>query len=113
MSESLFALLRDPALSTGIALSATTLVAAAAGAIVFLTVKAQRRIEQIDAAQAEAAMRMMAEVKRLSTMVTQQRAEEIGEVLRRGRAEAKQQDAARPRGGDAYPLRQPLRKTIH
>ena len=46
-------------------------------------------------------------------MVTQQRAEEIGEVLRRGRAEAKQQDAARPRGGDAYPLRQPLRKTIH
>jgi hypothetical protein len=122
MPELLLAIVRDPAIALGAAVAA----ALAWAAFPITLIALRRRLDRIESAQVDTAAYVAADLKRLGTMIVQQRADQIGGALRRSHPEtgelptiaaqaqrsvnADEQLAQKLGGGS---ITQPLRKTVH
>lgn len=113
MADKVLALLGDPAISVGATVLAAFAAAAAAVTLPLALIAIRRRLDAIDAAQAETAAYLAGEIQRLTRMLAQQRAVQIKQAVRRSPLHETQRPEAakRPAGDDA--IRQPLRKTVH
>lgn len=122
MPELLQVILRDPGIALGAAMVAALASALAWAAFPITLIALRRRLDRIEAAQAETAAYVATELKRHGVMIGQQQANQIGEALRRSQPEltalaqaALQSSAdkqlAEKLGGKA--VTQPLRKTVH
>ena len=75
---------------------------------------ARKRLDAIDAAQAESAAFMAGEMKRIANAIAHQRAKDIGDALRQTKSTTQRRRAAIAAAPtDAPFVTQPLRKTIH
>lgn len=126
MPELLLAIVRDRAIALGAAVAAALAAALAWAAFPITLVALRRRLDRIEAAQAETAAYVAADLKRLGAMIVQQRADQIGDALRRSHPEtgelpktaAQAQRSANADDQFAQKLggrsvTQPLRKTVH
>ncbi len=114
MSETVLTILRDPTVSLAALAVAFAAAAAAWATLPLMLIAVRRRLDAIESAQAETAAFMASETKRLALMIAQQRAEQIGESLRRTSIPAQDRPTERSSAAvDAKPVHQPLRKTIH
>lgn len=122
MPELLLAIVRDPAIALGAAVTA----ALAWAAFPITLIALRRRLDRIEAAQAETAAFVAADLKRLGAMIVQQRADQIGDALRRSHPETGELPATAAQGQrsanadeqlaqklDGRSITQPLRKTVH
>lgn len=87
MSEALLALIRDPAIAFGAAVAAAIAAAIACAAFPITLAALRRRFDSIESAQAETAAYVAADLKRLTNLIVQQRADQIGDTLRRSHPE--------------------------
>jgi hypothetical protein len=126
MPEILLAIVRDPAIALGAAVAAALAAALAWAAFPITLVALRRRLDRIESAQAETAAFMAADLKRLGAMIVQQRADQIGDTLRRSHPGTGELPAAAAQGQrsadtanqladklDGRAITQPLRKTVH
>jgi hypothetical protein len=126
MPELLLAIVRDPAIALGAAVAAALAAALAWAAFPITLIALRRRLDRIEAAQAETAAFVAADLKRLGAMIVQQRADQIGDALRRSHPETGELPATAAQGQrsanadeqlaqklDGRSITQPLRKTVH
>jgi len=113
MADDVLALLGEPAVSAGAAILAAFAAATAAMVLPLALTAIRRRLDAIEAAQAETAAYLAGEIQRLARMLAQQRAAQIKQAVRRPALHETQRPEAakRPAGADA--IHQPLRKTVH
>ena len=113
MPDALLALLQDPIVSLSALAMAAAVTASAWIAIPLILLTLRKQLEALDSAQAETAAFIASESKRLANMIAQQRAEQIGDALRRSTNDRQRQTILRQPPEEASPLQLPLRKTIH
>lgn len=116
MPESVLALIANPVFSLAMLGVSAGVAAVACAALPFAMGAVRRRLDALDAAQAETAAFFASETRRLGAMIVQQRAERIGEALRQPtEANPSNHRRATPVRAEAeMPISyQPLRKTIH
>ncbi|MEQ9126420.1 MAG: hypothetical protein RIM80_28080 [Alphaproteobacteria bacterium] len=113
MADDVLALLGEPAVSAGAAVLAA-LAAATAAVILPLGLSAiRRRLDAIEAAQAETAAYLAGEIQRLTRLLAQQRAALFKQAVRRPALHESQRPEAAKRPGVMDGIHQPLRKTVH
>lgn len=114
MTEGAFGMFGDPALSMALVAAATAVAATSVGILAFTLHVARRRLDALDAAQAETAAMLASELRKLATATTQRRAgPSDGPARRTAQPNSRTSTVAKPATRDAGALHLPLRKTLH
>lgn len=113
MFESISNVVATPMFSVSVAVGAACIAASAAIVAPIALSALRRRLDAIDEAQAEIAAFVASETRRISNLISEQRAEAIGDSLRRSSRRRPPVEAAPERRRPNEQLQQPLRKTIH